>query len=83
MPQIGYSLTDPRLNSFVAIPKILRTSASICVIMSVMAEVGDTFVYVSSRAKKYPMRSNNSARTSLLAATLWAAYQMYNVRILR
>ena len=52
--------------------------------MSVMAEVGDTFVYVSSRAKKYPMRSNNSARTSLLAATPLAAYhnQMYNVSFL-
>ena len=41
---IGNLLADPRLSSFVAIPKILRTSTIICVIMSVMAVVGATSV---------------------------------------
>ena len=51
--------------------------------MSDIAVVGDTFVYVSSRAKKYPIRPNSSARMSLLAATLCAVFQMYNVRMIR
>jgi hypothetical protein len=46
------SLADPRFSSFVAIPKILRISTIICVIMSVIAVVGATSVYVSSRMKK-------------------------------
>jgi hypothetical protein len=41
---IGNPLADPRFSSFVAIPNILRISTSICVIMSVIAVVGDTFV---------------------------------------
>jgi hypothetical protein len=44
-------LADPRFISFVAIPKILRTSTIICVIISVIAVVGDKVVYVSSREK--------------------------------
>ena len=79
---IGDSLADPRLNSFVAIPKILTTSASISVIMFVIAVVGATSVYVSSRAKNHPMRSNNSARTSLLAATPWAVYKTFDVSLI-
>jgi hypothetical protein len=76
-------LADPRFISFVAIPKILRISTIICVIMSVIAVVGDKVVYVSSREKKYPMRSKSSARTSLLAAMPCAAYKIYNVRRIR
>ena len=79
---IRNSLADPRLNSFVAIPKTLITSASISVIMFVIAVVGATSVYVSSRAKNHPIRSNNSARTSLLAATPWAVYEMFDVRLI-
>jgi hypothetical protein len=41
---IGNSLADPRLISFVAIPNMLSTSTIICVIMSVIAVVGATFV---------------------------------------
>ena len=37
---IRNSLPDPRLSSFVAIPKIVRTSAIIAVIISVIATVG-------------------------------------------
>ena len=37
---IGNSLPDPRFSSFVAIPKIVSTSASIAVITSVIATVG-------------------------------------------
>ena len=79
---IGNSLADPRFNSFVAIPKILTTSASISVIIFVIAVVGANSVYVSSRAKNHPIRSNNSARTSLLAATPWAVYEMFDVRMI-
>ena len=77
---IRNSLADPRLNSFVAIPKILITSASISVIMFVIAVVGATSVYVSSRAKNHPMRSKSSARTPLLAATPWAVYKIFDMR---
>ena len=76
------SLADPRLISFVAIPKILSTSAIISVIMFVIAVVGATSVYVSSRAKNHPIRSKSSARTSLLAATPWAAYMTFDVRMI-
>ena len=79
---IGNSLADPRLNSFVAIPKILITSTSISVIMFVIAVVGATSVYVSSRAKNHPIRSNSSARTSLLAATPCAVYKIIDVRLI-
>ena len=41
---IGNSLADPRLSSFVAIPKIVSTSTIISVIMSVIAAVGVTSV---------------------------------------
>ena len=78
--QIGNLLADPRLISFVAIPKILSISTIISVIMSVMSEVGVTSVYVSSRLKKNPMRSNSSARTSLLAAASLAAYETLDIR---
>jgi hypothetical protein len=83
---IGNSLVDPRLISFVAIPKTLSTSTIISVIMSAIAAVGVTSVYVSRRLKKYPMRSNSSARTSLLAATSLAAYRShrtFNMRTIR
>ena len=76
----GNSLADPRLSSFVAIPKMLSTSTIISVMISVIAAVGVTSVYVSSRLKKNPMRSKSSARTSLLAATSLAAYRIFNVR---
>ena len=79
---IGNSLANPRLDSFVAIPKILSTSTIISVIMFVIAVVGATSVYVSSRAKNHPMRSKSSARTSLLAATPWAAYMIFDVRVI-
>ena len=79
---IGNSLADPRFNSFVAIPKIRITSASISVIMFVIAVVGATSVYVSRRAKNHPIRSNSSARTSLLAATPWAVYKTIAVRMI-
>ena len=72
---IGNSLADPRLSSFVAIPNILSTSTIISVLMSVIAVVGVTSVYVSSRLKKNPIRSNSSARTSLLAATSLAVWK--------
>ena len=55
----------------------------ISVMMSLIAVVGATFVYVSSRVKKYPMRSKSSVRMSLLAATSWAAYRIANVRKIR
>ena len=42
--QTGNLLADPRLSSFVAIPKILSTSTIISVIMSVIAGVGVTSV---------------------------------------
>ena len=79
---IGNSRADPRLTSFVASPKILRISAIISVIMFVIAAVGATSVYVSSRAKNHPIRSKSSARTSLLAATSWAAYKILDVRMI-
>ena len=41
---IGNLLVDPRLSSFVAIPKILSTSTNISVIMPVIAVVGVTLV---------------------------------------
>jgi hypothetical protein len=53
----------------------MSTSTIISVIMSVIAAVGATSVYVSRRVKKYPMRSKSSARMSPLAATAWAAYK--------
>jgi len=48
------NLLIPRLSSFVAIPKILSTSTIVSVIMSVIAAIGVTSVYVSRRLKKYP-----------------------------
>ena len=78
--QIGDLLVNPRPSSFVTIPKIRSTSTMISVIMSVMAEVGVISVYVSSRLKKNPMRSNSSARTSLLAAVSLAAYETLDFR---
>jgi hypothetical protein len=83
MQLIGSSLADPRLSSFVAIPKILSTSAIMSVIMLVIAVVGATSVYVSSRAKNHPMRSKSSPRTSLLAETPWAACKTIDVRMIR
>jgi hypothetical protein len=41
---IGNSLADPRLNSLVAIPKILSTSTIMFVIMFIIAAVGATSV---------------------------------------
>ena len=79
---IRNSLANLLLNSFVVIPKILTISTIISVIMFVIAVVGATSVYVSSRAKNHPIRSNNSARTSLLAATPWAVYEMFDVRLI-
>ena len=52
-------------------------------IISVIAAVGVTSVYVSSRVKKNPMRSKSSARTSLLAVTSLAAYRAFSVRTIR
>ncbi|KAI9447124.1 hypothetical protein BJY52DRAFT_1313190 [Lactarius psammicola] len=52
---------------------MVSTSTIISVIMSVIAVVGVTSVYVSRRLKKNPMRSKSSARASLLAATSLAA----------
>ena len=59
---------------------MLRTSTNICVIISVIAAVGATSVYASSRVKNDPIRSKSSARTSLLAATPWAVYEISNMR---
>ena len=47
--------------------------------MSVMAAVGRTFIYASSRLKKYSIRPNRSIRASLLARTSLIAYDVYRL----
>ena len=66
-------LVRPCLSSFVEIAKILRTSTIIFTIMSVIAAVGGTSTYVSSRLKKLSTRSKTSTRKSWLSLTSLAA----------
>ena len=70
---INYSLARPCFISFVAIAKMFRTSAIILTMISVIALVGGTSVYDSSRLKKFSIRSKRSARASSLALTSLAA----------
>ena len=69
----SYALARLCFISFVAIPKMFRTSTIIFTIISVIALVGGTSVYDSRRLKKFSMRSNRSARASSLPPTSLAA----------
>ena len=51
----------------------------ILTMMSFMAAVGRTFMYASSRLKKYSMRLNKSIRASLLARTSLIACKGYKL----
>ena len=62
-------LVRPCFISFVEIAKILRISTIIFTIMSVIAAVGGTSMYVSSRLKKFSTRSKRSTSTSWLPLT--------------
>jgi hypothetical protein len=74
-------LVRPCRNSFITIPRIKITSTMILTMMSIMAEVGRTFIYASSRLKKYYMRPNRSMRAYLLARTSLIAYEVYKSQI--
>ena len=56
------------------------TSTIISTMMSLMATVGRTFMYASSRLKKYSMRLNKSIRAFLLARTSLMACEGYKLR---
>ena len=51
----------------------------ILTMISLMAAVGRTFMYASSRLKKYSMRLNKSIRASLLARTSLIACEGYKL----
>jgi hypothetical protein len=70
---MGSVLVRPCCISFVAIAKTFSTSTIIFTIMSVIAAVGGTFVYVSRRLKKFSIRSKMSTRASCAALTSLAA----------
>ncbi|KAI9462019.1 hypothetical protein BJY52DRAFT_1258475, partial [Lactarius psammicola] len=52
---------------------ILRTSTIIFTIMFIIASVGGTSVYVSSRLEKFSTCSKTSTRASWVSLTSWAA----------
>ena len=63
----------PRLISLVASARNDNTATMISTIMSIIAAVGGTAVYVSSRLKKYSMRLKSSMSLVPLALTSLAA----------
>jgi hypothetical protein len=69
------SLNGPRFTSFVAMARIVSTSAIISTIMSVIATVGVRTVYISSRRKKCSMRLKTSAILSWLVLASLAAWE--------
>ncbi len=64
------------LISLVTVPKIPSTSTMIFMMISLIASVVGTSVYVSSLRKKPSMRSKISKSVSLLAATSFAACEV-------
>ena len=70
---LNYSLNRLRVISFVAIPRIERTSAIMWVITSVISVVSGTSVYTSIRRKNISMLLKTSTRVSWPARTSFAA----------
>ncbi|KAI9446090.1 hypothetical protein H4582DRAFT_1903327 [Lactarius indigo] len=70
---LRYLFSLPCFISFVTIPRIESTSTMIFTMMSIIAAVGRTSIYFSSRKKKYSKRPNRYTRVFWLARTSLAA----------